>query len=201
MGSSKKPSWFYALSQIFTYCTKANVRYGYLITDQELVVIKIRPICRPVPPSAPEYRRSSRFNNPQPISDEGELKYKAIPWTHDRSDKKSDRLTINLALWALHLIAAKDGGLTEDDHTRHSQHSNELEMQESSADRDSINLLRTPRSDPSGAEREENEADVMSQTSQTSQTRRLLLGIEIGDDVHESSPTGRKRKRDSRDEL
>ncbi|KAG7007384.1 eukaryotic translation initiation factor 3 subunit L [Physcia stellaris] len=193
IGSSKKSSWFYALSQIFTYCTKANARYGYLITDRELVVIKIRPMCRHVPPPAPEYRRSSRNNTPQPISDEGELRYKAIPWTHD----KSDELTINLALWALHLMAAKDGGLTKDDHTRQSPYSNESDLQDSSPDRQSINLLHTPRSDPSGAAREENEANVMSQTSQT---RRLLLEIEIGDNVNESSPTGKKRKRDSKEE-
>ena len=122
IGSSKKPPWSYALSQIFTYCLKANARYGYLITDQELVVIKIRPICPRRPPSAPQHRRSNRLNNPQPPSDEGELKYKSIPWTHNESDK----LTINFALWALHLMAAKDGGLTEDD-----THTTEAEQQRS----------------------------------------------------------------------
>jgi hypothetical protein len=31
------------IKQIFAYCVKSNARYGYLITDQELVVVRIRP--------------------------------------------------------------------------------------------------------------------------------------------------------------
>ena len=35
--------WISPLEQVYTYCVKANARYGYVITDTELVVIRIRP--------------------------------------------------------------------------------------------------------------------------------------------------------------
>lgn len=33
--------WMPAIRQIYTYCTKAHAQYGYLITDQELLAVKI----------------------------------------------------------------------------------------------------------------------------------------------------------------
>ena len=35
--------WLEPIKQIYTYCIKLNVRYGYIITERELVVIRIRP--------------------------------------------------------------------------------------------------------------------------------------------------------------
>lgn len=35
--------WLEPLKQVFTYCRELKVRYGYIITEKELVVIRIRP--------------------------------------------------------------------------------------------------------------------------------------------------------------
>ncbi|KAH7053231.1 hypothetical protein B0J12DRAFT_750702 [Macrophomina phaseolina] len=40
------PDWFKPFVQIFSYCVELQVRYGYLITDKELVVVRIGPLDR-----------------------------------------------------------------------------------------------------------------------------------------------------------
>ena len=39
----KSADWLRPLTQVFSYCVRSNSRYGYLITDKELVVVRIRP--------------------------------------------------------------------------------------------------------------------------------------------------------------
>ena len=108
--------WFSPLKQIYTYCVRANARYGYLITDKELVVMRITPL--------QEYDGQSGLDNldsqesfgslnPTPASrarDAGILEYKAIPWQTDdniaSNDSNSEAMTVNLALWWLHIMAA-----------------------------------------------------------------------------------------------
>ena len=108
--------WFSPLKQIYTYCIRANARYGYLITDKELVVLRITP--------TQEYDSQSGLDNldsqesfrsldPTPASrarDAGILEYKAIPWQTDdnitSNDSNSEAMTVNLALWWLHIMAA-----------------------------------------------------------------------------------------------
>ncbi len=38
-----RQDWYQPIAQIFTYCVRNNARYGYLITDKELVVIRVGP--------------------------------------------------------------------------------------------------------------------------------------------------------------
>jgi len=38
-----RQDWYQPMAQIFTYCVRNNARYGYLITDKELVVIRVGP--------------------------------------------------------------------------------------------------------------------------------------------------------------
>ena len=52
------------LSQIFTYCVRAKARYGYIITDKELVVLRIR--------SYTEYdQEKESFDDSQPFHSQG----------------------------------------------------------------------------------------------------------------------------------
>lgn len=104
----KKPGWIESLGQIFTYCTKANARYGYFITDEELVVFRIRPRI--------EARTDKPDNTPaQQAEKDGVLEFKSIPWENHSPDPDADNdnLTVNLALWWLHIMAAESSSIEE----------------------------------------------------------------------------------------
>ena len=100
-------SWLSPLRQIYSYCLSNNRRYGYLITDLELVVVRVR-ISQPtteqtgllVDPDTDTLRECARKS--------GVLEYKAIPWQAATDDPAptASGLTMNLALWWLHLMAA-----------------------------------------------------------------------------------------------
>jgi hypothetical protein len=73
------------INQVFTYCRRANVPYGYIITQEELVVLRLF---------------HGDKDNPNRLS----IEWKAIPWTNNTNDE----LTVNLTLWCLHMLAARD---------------------------------------------------------------------------------------------
>ncbi|KAL9079976.1 MAG: hypothetical protein Q9157_001173 [Trypethelium eluteriae] len=86
--------------QIFRYCISANTRYGFLITDEELDCIRVRPNDQ----SKTGGVRTLGYRPEQQTKTAGYLQYKAIKWnTND-----SDGLTVNLALWWIHLLAAHE---------------------------------------------------------------------------------------------
>ncbi len=115
--------WLEPIKQIYTYCSKLKVRYGYIITEKELVVTRIRPFSQDHLRS-PVNTQDSALSFPSPKKrataitsesskipkqnasaeafEEGTLEYKAIPWSSNASDNS---LTINLALWWLHMMA------------------------------------------------------------------------------------------------
>ncbi|CAD6585742.1 MAG: hypothetical protein ASARMPREDX12_002105 [Alectoria sarmentosa] len=120
--------WLEPIKQIFTYCCKLKARYGYIITDKELVVTRIRPFSQddlkspvesqgsvrsfPSPkerltPASSELSNSSPRNAASDILRHGTLEYKAIPWSSNDSEASASEtsLTINLALWWLHMMA------------------------------------------------------------------------------------------------
>ncbi|KAI4258400.1 MAG: hypothetical protein L6R42_005135 [Xanthoria sp. 1 TBL-2021] len=69
-------NWLPAIRQIYTYCIKANAQYGYLITDQELLAVKISWLVgagKKVPRASREEEAERRQRN-------GTLEFKAIPW-------------------------------------------------------------------------------------------------------------------------
>ena len=138
--------WLKPLRQIYTYCVKANARYGYIITEEEVVVIRVRPILEPgdlgetndsqesqqeseslekeqetVDSQAafPELDEGHDFVLPSPVfrkvEDYGRLEYKAIPWSNAASldPRCSNNLTVNLALWWLHIMASVSSNIKE----------------------------------------------------------------------------------------
>ena len=78
--------------QVFTYCHRASVPYGYIITQEELVVLHLFYGDKEDPNNLTEGTKKYRY-----------LEYKSIPWTNDVNDE----LTINLTLWCLHMLAAR----------------------------------------------------------------------------------------------
>ncbi|KAL9582501.1 MAG: hypothetical protein Q9203_005470 [Teloschistes exilis] len=106
------------LRQIYTYCVQAKERYGYLITDKALFVVRIRPM-----PQGAADSKSSGGSNPESsdqsayarIDRAGVLEFKLIPWEdHEAYQAEgSEGLTINLALWWLYMLGA-DGSEVED---------------------------------------------------------------------------------------
>lgn len=127
--------WIEPIKQVYSYCLKTESRYGYIITEKELVVVRIRPATEGdfISPdnsqetyhgAQPSTVRKSKFlkSAKQPpsspsgrISHSGMLEYKAIPW----KDKSSlsiggqQTLTVNLALWWLHLMASENNSIKD----------------------------------------------------------------------------------------
>lgn len=142
-------AWKRPLKQVYTYCLKANARYGYIITDKELVVIRIGPTTQEKSPTFTSTQESSQsFNSvwtlpkiieegsshgsfkydegndyvlPKSIlqkmkRDGGLLEFKAIPWTIDKGNESQgahDSMTVNLALWWLHMMASVSSNIKE----------------------------------------------------------------------------------------
>ena len=80
------------INQVFTYCRRANVPYGYIITQEELVVLRLFNGDKH-DPNLLTGRESRTY-----------VEWKAIPWANNADDE----LTVNLTLWCLHMLAARD---------------------------------------------------------------------------------------------
>jgi len=140
-------NWQRPLKQVYTYCVRANARYGYIITDKELVVIRIGPSTQEETPASTqessqgfdvaqtnsemleaesskgcfEYDEGNHYTLPTPIfnklkRDGGMLEYKAIPWTNGNEGnplRAHDSMTVNLALWWLHMMASVSSTIKE----------------------------------------------------------------------------------------
>ena len=86
------------INQVFTYCRRAMVPYGYIITQEELVVLHVFHGDRNDPNKMTEGGPKSYY-----------IEYKSIPWKAE----KEDDLTINLALWCLHMLVARRKPISE----------------------------------------------------------------------------------------
>ena len=109
--STTPENWFGPLKQVYTYCLRANVRYGYILTDKELVVLRIRPGPQDRSLSAKDKKNPSKISTAdaaQKTKRSGVVEYRSIPWVENNSDVGAtpDGMTVNLALWWLHLLAA-----------------------------------------------------------------------------------------------
>lgn len=137
-----RKNWFQPIGQIYTYCVRSNARYGYIITDDELVVFRIRPS-----PQADAPRGQDKTNKKQKDQEEiremdpnidvgpdgledfvtdapeatraltdGIMEYKAIPWhSHVRAaQRRPEVMTVNVGLWWLHMMAAESSKIEEE---------------------------------------------------------------------------------------
>ncbi|CAD6578640.1 MAG: hypothetical protein ASARMPRED_008790 [Alectoria sarmentosa] len=144
-----KVNWLRPLNQVYTYCVRSNARYGYIITDKELVVLRVRPLLEaeqsqvtngspaslsdfdstqngsPTSQSsfqATTYSQEHDEGNDSKLPsatfeqmEDGNLEYKAIPWSNARTrdPRRSEDLTVNLALWWLHIMASVSSNIKE----------------------------------------------------------------------------------------
>jgi hypothetical protein len=87
------------IRQVLHYCIKAHMRYGYIITDHELVVMRVG--------LAEEDNPNASFGELRDaVNDNALVQIAAIPWENHKNDRE---MTINLALWIIHLLAANNG--------------------------------------------------------------------------------------------
>lgn len=78
-------NWIWPFRQVLTYCVATRTRYGCLMTPDELVVLRV-------------------YLNGSGQSESWNVQYKAIPW-----DDSGNKLTINLGIWALGMMALNSG--------------------------------------------------------------------------------------------
>ena len=127
-----KENWYQPLAQIFTYCVRNNARYGYIITDKELVVFRVGPIhhsdetdWRLSYDKRAEYSdmelgtKGSKWKKVESVEpnvramDSGFMEYKVIPWARPAKSSQSGsmKMTVNLALWWLHMLAMNENAI------------------------------------------------------------------------------------------
>lgn len=120
MDKESNPEYLKPLNQIFRYCKHARVRYGYLLTQEELAVIRISWIGH-TPDNVqtritdPERRHSqrrfdARLSYPKPKQETKCLELKSISWANN-ANTEPGTMTVNLALWCLHMMAARERSL------------------------------------------------------------------------------------------
>src|SRR3569833_365935 len=78
------------LAQMATYCRYAGTRYGFIITDDELVALRIRRL-----PDGPKLEKYTA---------EAAVEYKSVKWAASGPRV----LTVNLAIWALGMAGMND---------------------------------------------------------------------------------------------
>lgn len=78
-------NWLWPWRQMVTYCANNNVRYGFILTPEELVALRL-------------YRVS---NTPLPWR----LQYASVPW----ESSGQEIMTVNMAIWALAMMSLNEG--------------------------------------------------------------------------------------------
>ncbi|KAI1159513.1 hypothetical protein F5B18DRAFT_677144 [Nemania serpens] len=96
-----EPKALWPIRQLLHYCLESHMRYGYIITDEELVVMRVRPI--------EEYNAGATIDNLyDAVHKNAHIEFQSIPWKKADSSKT---LSVNLALYVLFILAANNGVL------------------------------------------------------------------------------------------
>ena len=115
----QKTDWLRPIAQLFTYCIQSGSRYGYIITDKELLAARIRPApYDDKDDSALELKRrqSTTFIGESPTERarrSGIMECRVIPW-HFPETNNHNQLTVNQAIWYLHMLAAENSKIEDD---------------------------------------------------------------------------------------
>jgi hypothetical protein len=101
------PRWFWPIAQIYSYCYWLQKRYAYIITDKELVLFRVGTMRNSPSPSP----KSEKFTIRE-LEVDGKIEFVSVPWTNGRNEDgvelgEPNGLSINTALWWLHLQATK----------------------------------------------------------------------------------------------
>lgn len=94
------------LRQIYTYCVESNARYGFIITCDEVLLVRISPLGEA---ATGEAGISAEDVIKDWMTQHGRLEYKSIRWgVHRNAEQSLDdfrELTVNLSLWVLFILA------------------------------------------------------------------------------------------------
>lgn len=111
------------IRQAFSYCIAHGCRYGCILTGEEAFIFRIKPRSRPkskpigaLTPRLQKLMKVARNADDggkalrQRLVADGLLEYVSIPWgNHHQGDLSKYRtLTVNLALWFVHILAGKN---------------------------------------------------------------------------------------------
>lgn len=105
------PDWFWPVAQVFTYCYRLETRYAYIITDEELVLFRVGPNKDSSRPSL-----KSRKLDLEEVESDGKIEFVSVPWKNGRNEEGAELgepngLSINTALWWIHLQAAHENSI------------------------------------------------------------------------------------------
>ncbi|KAI1273455.1 hypothetical protein F5Y07DRAFT_411356 [Xylaria sp. FL0933] len=87
--------------QLIHYCIESHMRYGYIITDEELVVMRVGPLEEYSPGATLDELHGAARESPV-------VEFQSIPW---KRTPYSKALSVNLALYVLFILAANNGCL------------------------------------------------------------------------------------------
>lgn len=181
-------SYIWPLRQLLRYSVNSGMRYGYIITDKELIILRIGTF--------EERLEGASFKEMrQTVEDRSLIEWRAIPW-----DNSGNTLTINLALWTLHILAANNGLLDwkyetlEDEKLRNEESRARLQPDQSSFPSDLTNSKENTQ--------QEVENDTVSQGNPSQGTAgsflgRPMAGLDLSDSFGPGSqslkPTGKSK--------
>ena len=94
------PHSHWPVRQLLYYCLCSYSRYGYIITDRELVAFRVGPR------KAYQYAEEPIRRLKNRLSQDAIMEYRRIPWDDYGPYRE---FTVNLALWVLHILAANNG--------------------------------------------------------------------------------------------
>ncbi|KAI1753885.1 hypothetical protein F4782DRAFT_496184 [Xylaria castorea] len=93
------PNALWPVRQVLHYCIQSHMRYGYILTDEELVVMRIRPI--------ENHNKGATMEDLYgAIRENSFVEFQSIPWKRPGSSRG---LSVNLALYVLFILAANNG--------------------------------------------------------------------------------------------
>lgn len=97
------------LRQIYTYCVVANARYGFLITCDEVLLVRVS-LLRGADPEGAVIPSDESIR--ELMIDQGRLEFKSIRWGVHRDSRQSlddfQKLTVNFSLWILFILAGNN---------------------------------------------------------------------------------------------
>lgn len=155
------------LRQIYTYCVEANARYGFLITCDEVLLVRVS-LLRGADPEGTVIPSEELIR--ESMIDQGRLEFKSIRWGIHRDTRQSlddfQKLTVNLSLWILFILAGNNSQIGWDYEPLEKECL--ARIGETSVDEENSSVTESNPNDESGLDRETRE-------SSSNSTRKALV--------------------------
>ncbi|KAI7775783.1 hypothetical protein LA080_006368 [Diaporthe eres] len=165
------------LRQIYTYCVEANARYGFLITCDEVLLVRVS-LLRGVDPEGTVIPSEELIR--ESMIDEGRLEFKSIRWRVHRNTRQSlddfQKLTVNFSLWILFILAGNNSQIGWDYEPLEKECL--AHVGETSVDEENRSVTESDPNDESDLDRE-------TRASSSNSTRKALSPPLHGDGIDE----------------